>query len=95
MQHVQHAVEKSRAGASVQAYAPTSAADARLALRWYHDRLVKAELRAPPHLQKRARRQGGEGAASRSNPAAVSTTGALVSASPAGVVGLRVRGVVF
>merc|ERR1712138_208977 len=46
--HIQHAVEKSKAGASVQAYAPTSAADARLALRWYHDRLVKAELRAPP-----------------------------------------------
>merc|ERR1712138_385872 len=46
--HIQHAVEKSKAGASVQAYAPTSAADARLALRWYHDRLVRAELRAPP-----------------------------------------------
>ena len=46
--HLSTAVDKHRAGASAPAYAPTSAADARLALRWYHDRLVKAELRAPP-----------------------------------------------
>ena len=46
--HLSTAVDKHRAGVSAPAYAPTSAADARLALRWYHDRLVKAELRAPP-----------------------------------------------